>query len=299
MSAQESGIDLLGPRLDRQLDRRGDDEQVRAWWADPSARLLAVDGADRIDVEAGTGLPGGPVRGDRDPERDHLLGTVGGVPWFVRRVEQPADLDVRRVETAPPLLDVVWAGLATLHWHEDNPRCPRCGAATTVAGGGPARRCQGCGRHAFPRTDPAIITAVLDDDDRIVLARRGVWPPGRVSVLAGYVESGEAAEHTVVREVAEETTVEVSATRYLASQPWPYPRSLMLGFVSRGSGAVQVDHDELVEGAWYTREEVRARVAAGRMVLPGPTSIARRLVDLWLDDDLPRPESGTRLLRPR
>jgi len=151
-----------------------------------------------------------------------LLGVVDGVPWFTRRTNEPRPeaRSVRAVDLVPVDRELVMSAVAALAWHESNPLCPRCGQSTRVTSGGPARVCPQ-GHYVFPRTDPAIITAVLDDEDRIVLARQRSWEPHRRSVLAGFVETGEPAEHAVVREVAEETTLTITSACYIGSQAWP------------------------------------------------------------------------------
>ena len=140
------------------------------------------------------------------------------------------------------------------------------------------------GTEFFPRTDPAVIMLVHDGGDRVVLGRQAVWPPGRFSILAGFVEPGESAEAAVAREVAEEVGLRVTDVRYVGSQPWPFPQSLMLGFVARADGgptSCVLDPDEIEEARWFTRDELRVgRRAAG--ALPPPVSIARHILDRWV-----------------
>ena len=142
------------------------------------------------------------------------------------------------------------------------------------------------GTEVFPRTDPAVIMLVHDGGDRVVLGRQAVWPPGRFSILAGFVEPGESAEAAVAREVAEEVGLRVRDIRYVGSQPWPFPQSLMLGFVARvdGSDELVVDRTEIEEAHWFTRDQLRA--GEGPAVLPPPVSIARYIIDRWLAEDL-------------
>jgi len=160
-------------------------------------------------------------------------------------------------------------------------RCPRCGSLTTVINGGFARHCTACGEDHFPRTDPAVIVAVVDADDRILLGGQEHWGR-RVSVLAGFVESGESAEQAIHREVAEEVDVTLGDLHYFGTQPWPFPRSLMLGYFARAtSTAINLDRDEISHAAWYTREELAARLVGGELGLPGPASIASRMIHAW------------------
>ncbi|WP_027587085.1 NAD(+) diphosphatase [Acidipropionibacterium thoenii] len=299
---------------------RDDPAANAARWADPSALLLTVGAHDEVVVqrrpvgpaaaaarsarrEPPVTLAPGPTAGDRDDQRQLFIGVVSGRPWFITRgrpVPGPGQqlAAVRSLSLDPVDREIVWSGLAALHWAESQPLCPRCHGLTRVTPGGPTRICTRCGREVFPRTDPAVISAVLDHDDRIVLGRQAHWEPGRMSVLAGFVEAGEAAEHALVREVAEETGLRVVAARYLSSQPWPFPRSLMLGYVARAEGVIALADHELAEADFYSRDQVRELVAAGRLQLSTPMSIARSLQEAWLADRLPAPESGTDLSVP-
>jgi NAD+ diphosphatase len=175
--------------------------------------------------------------------------------------------------------------VAMVEWHERNRFSPLTGARTTVERAGWVQRDPESGIEVFPRTDPAVIMLVHDGGDRCVLGRQAVWPPGRFSILAGFVEPGESAEAAVVREVAEEVGIEVTDVRYVASQPWPFPQSLMLGFVARAVGTeLRVDEDEIEEARWFSREELRA--GTGPQALPPAVSIARHIIDRWVAGDL-------------
>jgi NAD+ diphosphatase len=169
-------------------------------------------------------------------------------------------------------------------WHDRHPHCARCGAVTDVVLAGHVRRCPACGADHYPRTDPAVIVLVTDDDDRALLGRQANWPDGRFSTLAGFVEPGESLEAAVLREVREESGVVVDTVEYVASQPWPFPASLMLGYFARAATQpAAADGVELAEAAWFTRDALRAAVAAGEVGLPPGTSISRRLINAWLD----------------
>jgi NAD+ diphosphatase len=180
------------------------------------------------------------------------------------------------------------AAVALANWHASHEHCPRCGAATVPELAGWARRCPACQDQIFPRTDPAVIVLVVDDDDRLLLGSNVLWPEGRYSLLAGFVEAGESLENAVCREIAEESGLRVENPRYLASQPWPFPRSMMLGFTARVAAGVnpndlQPDGEEIVDLRWFSREQLRKEAAT--LLLPGFTSIARHLIDLWLVAD--------------
>ena len=177
-------------------------------------------------------------------------------------------------------LFATFQGLA--NWHTTHTHCPRCGAATEPDQAGWIRRCLQDGSEHYPRTDPAVIMAVTDDADRLLLARSPHWPQGRLSVLAGFVEPGESLEAAVAREVLEEVGVVVHQVRYLGNQPWPFPSSLMVGFTSRAlDQTLHLDHDEIVEAVWVSRAELRAMVLVGRFGISPTVSIARRIIENW------------------
>jgi NAD+ diphosphatase len=135
----------------------------------------------------------------------------------------------------------------------------------------------------FPRTDPAVIVAVFDDADRILLAHQKVWEQGRYSVIAGFVEAGESLEQAVHREVVEEVGVAIDRVQYVASQPWPMPRSLMLGFTAHAVNvSLTPDGAEIANARWFARADIPEAIASGELRLPGPASIAFRLISTWL-----------------
>jgi NAD+ diphosphatase len=182
---------------------------------------------------------------------------------------------------------------AMLHWHARHRFCGACGATTRSEHAGHVRRCtaSGCGIEHFPRTDPAVIMLVTDGD-RCLLGRQARWPQGMVSTLAGFVEPGESLEEAVAREVLEEAGVRLSDVRYVASQPWPFPGSIMLGFfAAAASREIRCDAEELEHAAWYSRDEVASFGEAdfsqpmrpgAALRLPPRDSIARFLIDRWL-----------------
>ena len=176
--------------------------------------------------------------------------------------------------------------VAILGWHRLAPYCPRCGEANLPVTAGWARQCSN-GHLEFPRTDPAVIVIVHDGADRAVLARQPTWPADRYSVLAGFTEAGEALEATVVREVREEIGVDVSDVRYLGSQPWPFPRSLMMGFAARAErdAPLYPRPGEIEKARWVTRDEIRALLvdedSRADLKLPSGISIARQLLESW------------------
>ena len=167
-------------------------------------------------------------------------------------------------------------------WHASHTHCPQCGAPTVPDHSGWIRRCTQDGSEHYPRTDPAVIMAVTDPDDRLLLARSPHWPEGRLSVLAGFVEPGESLEAAVAREVFEEVGVVVEQVRYLGNQPWPFPSSLMVGFSSKAlNPTLHLDMDEIVEALWVTREELQALARGGHFGISPTVSIARRIIERW------------------
>ncbi|MFZ1993725.1 MAG: NAD(+) diphosphatase, partial [Solirubrobacteraceae bacterium] len=174
--------------------------------------------------------------------------------------------------------------MALLNWHRRHRFCANCGNATDIAEAGYSRHCPRCGVNHFPRTDPVVIMTV-EHDDRLLLGRRAGWPAGRVSVLAGFVSPGESAEEAVTREVQEESGIIARDPVFVASQPWPFPASLMLGFhaVSDG-GEPRATDGELEEVYWLRRDAIQEAIDGGDpgFQLPPPVSIARFLIDRWL-----------------
>ena len=173
---------------------------------------------------------------------------------------------------------------ALANWNRTHRFCPECGSETEVLNAGWVRRCLRDGKELFPRTDPAIIVAVTDDQDRLVLGSQAAWESNRFSVLAGYVDPGESLEAAVAREVLEEASLEVTDVKYWSSQAWPYPYSLMVGFTAKTSGVGKPDGVEIRELRWFTREDLTA--ARETVILPPRGSIARALIEDWFGREL-------------
>jgi NAD+ diphosphatase len=270
--------------------------------ADPlrgrSVRVLTVDQRRAVPVHEGARGP--ELVWDEQPELPVgavYLGESDGVPYAAVRGERALTVNGRPVDTWTGLREIgadlgdLDAGLLAqaigiLEWHERNRFSPLSGAPTTIEKAGWVQRDPQTGAELFPRTDPAVIMLVHDGADRCVLGRQAVWPPGRFSILAGFVEPGESAEGAVAREVAEEVGLRVTDIRYVASQPWPFPQSLMLGFIARvdGDPTLHLDEDEIEEARWFSRDELRS--GEGPRALPPPVSIARHIIDGWLKGDL-------------
>lgn len=264
--------------LDRIPTRRAADAVASLW---PSARVVEVT-ADGAIASAG-GLPRPMTAPGEHQPSDILLGTVDGVAWFARAVDDIEGEAMSWRDTDPGALDPLAAGVALARWHAGQSPCEVCGSATVPDLAGARRVCTGCGTLQFPRIDPCVIVAITDPQDRLLLARQALWAPRRLSIIAGFIEAGESAEQAVHREVSEEVGVRLSSLRYVSSQPWPMPRSLMLGFEARAVDAgMTVDGDEIVEGAFYTRSDLVAAVDSGEVILPAGASIARSLIERWL-----------------
>jgi NAD+ diphosphatase len=273
---------FAGAALDRAAERRTDAAWVADRVADPESRAVIVvpDGV----VLDGDRLARVPLAEGSEPL---LLGLEGGRALFAVDAAAPQATGLRdaaaRLSQAEGGLAAYASALA--NWHRAHPHCSRCGAVTDVAEAGLLRRCPACGVHHHPRTDPVVIMLVVDPEaDRVLLGRQPTWPPGRYSALAGFVEPGESLEDAVAREVLEEAGVEVREPRYVASQPWPFPSSLMLGFMAAYAGGEPEARDgELDDARWFTRAELEdAAGGRGEVAVPPPLAIARRLIDAWL-----------------
>jgi len=275
--------------LDRVAELRTDPAWVLAAWAHPDAVLLRVGDAS-VETGPDGSLLTRSVEVEFDPELHYLLGRIDGRPWFATRAPADERLTVLRsiMDDLPTAaLQAAFTAVGLAAWHAGSGFCPRCGAPTRAVNGGQARRCTNCGTELYPRTDPAVIVAILDPEGRLLLGRPAVWAPGRYSVFAGFVEMGESLEQTVHREMAEEVGLDLTGITYLGSQPWPFPRSLMLGFLARTVHAEPVPAEGEIEAArWFTHEQLVAALAAGEVILPPYTSIARRMIESWLDGSL-------------
>jgi NAD+ diphosphatase len=187
-----------------------------------------------------------------------------------------------------PMLDRFDGGLlayarAMARWHQQNRFCGACGSRTVMLEAGFLRRCTDpdCGGLHFPRTDPAII-ALVTHGDRALLGRQAKWAPTWYSVLAGFVEPGESLEQAVRREVKEEAGITVGEVRYDSSQPWPFPSSLMIGFVAEAlDEEIRIGDEELEDARWFTREQIDDALGAGELRLSPRTSISRHLIERW------------------
>ncbi|TVQ36807.1 MAG: NAD(+) diphosphatase [Wenzhouxiangella sp.] len=301
-------IKYAGLSLDRASLLRADPDWVARAWQQPGTRLVAVwrncsllrmGGNERaeavcLDVTPSIAFDDAVFLGLDDEIALFAIDLSDQDDPAIAAAPEASFVDLRRYG---PLLDDRDAGLlayarAMLNWHRNHQHCGRCGAPTVSDSGGHRRRCTDaeCGQTSFPRTDPAIIVLVEHPGDdggppRCLLGRSARFPAGVYSTLAGFVEPGESLEQTVRREVFEEAGVQVGAVHYLASQPWPFPGSLMLGFHARATSNSIVRHDkELEDARWFSVDELDQAGEWGEaasLCLPRRDSIARFLIDHW------------------
>ncbi|QAY61039.1 NAD(+) diphosphatase [Microbacterium protaetiae] len=287
--------------VDRSAAERADDALIPRLRSDPTTRVLVVRG-DRVEVSGDSALRLRWSRADQAP--------VDAAWAFLGRADDGAALLLARVEAhegsegtwaslrtvggalSPVDADILAMAIALGRWLGDSVYCPRCGAATQVRSAGWSRQCANCSTEHFPRTDPAVIVAVTSaaSPHRLLLGSNTLWGANRFSCFAGFVEAGESAEAAVERELFEEAGVRVHDVQYRRSQPWPYPRSLMLGFRARAVDDAQAhaDGEEIAALRWFTRTEIgealgrrEAAPADDRLLLPGRASIAHSLIAEW------------------
>ena len=304
MSALEEIYCFGGNPLDRMSERRDDDTWIASLLDDPAARMLPLrdlqpfirDGVTpmldwqpaapwREQIEAGAmliflGVGDGCARFAIDATG------VGAAPDFDTEL-----IDVRALAPtiAPGEAAVLAEARSLLDWHARHRFCAQCGSPSRVVSAGWVRRCPDCRASHFPRTDPVVIMLVVRGE-RALLGRNRRRLGARFSCLAGFVEPGETLEAAVRREVREESGIHAGRVQYLASQPWPFPSSLMMGFLAEGlTEEITIDPEELAEARWFHREEMRemvARAAAGpddpsRASLPAPIAIAHHICRRW------------------
>ena len=279
--------------VDRAGARRTDQNWLDAAWADPATRVLAVSRGSVLARLPEGGPAGllltGPAQAPTGL-RTFLGIDASGVRCFGVGVDELPEVEGTReiaLRAVGDLLSAAETGLLVHavgldNWHRVNTHCPRCGAVTEVHAGGHVRRCPVDGSEHYPRTDAAVIMAVVDGADRLLLGHQAAWPERRFSTLAGFVEPGESLEQAVAREVHEEAGITIASATYLGSQPWPMPASLMLGFIAQASDTdIEVDRDEIAEARWYSRDALATAVLSREVLLPPPISIARRLIEHW------------------
>jgi len=295
-------LPLARSAVDRAGHLRSDEQALANAWA--NARIIHFNGeAFLLENGALRYLSAGqiPEHGERI-----YLGEHEGQNYFLwcatSELAPGAEAsDYRTLRAVGHQLSDIENGLAVhaqavAHWHHATPFCTTCGGALAPAQAGSTRVCIDNGHEHFPRTDPAIIVLTKDKDDRILLGRQKVWPEHRFSTFAGFVEAGESFEQCVAREVAEEAGVQVAEVNYLGSQPWPFPRSLMIAFeaIIVDPSTARPDGEEIEEIRWFDRDSIYAAVQEGTLLLPPAMSVARAMIDAWYGSDRPHlstPES--------
>lgn len=315
-TARPYSFSYLGPNLDRAAHLRNDEDKLRALSCTPEAQYLLVRHYAHPFVRDHKGIPASASMGY---DKAKPFFAAGVIPWFLGYLnDQPQfalDITDQSDETVSQALpDCDWLDLRTIgsklsadqanilaltrglsFWHRTNGFCSRCGSQTTVKRFGFERLCcnPDCKALHYPRTDPVVIMLVIDDrpgqEPRCLLGNSNRLPAGIFSTLAGYVEPGESLEQAVAREVLEESGVIVTDCSYRASQPWPFPNSLMIGYRARAiSFDIRLDDDEMQDAKWFTRAELRTFGEWGDegpgFKLPRPDSIARALVEDWLNE---------------
>jgi NAD+ diphosphatase len=273
---------FAGPGLDRADAARADPGRIAEFARSPLAReLLWKDGLPALG-------PGGALQWREISDPALFLGLDGDAPRF-----SPFQQDVAAGPAAfatlanlsPADAPLFAAALSLARWHGRHRFCASCGTETDIVRGGWSRRCRACSAEHYPRVDPVVIM-LAEHDGRLLLGRQYHYPPNRYSALAGFVEVGETIEDAVARELKEEAGIDVADVTYVASQPWPFPSSLMVGCMSRALGdALTIDFTELEDARWFTREEVSAAVAGhgdAPFLPPPPHAIARTLLERWL-----------------
>ena len=284
-------LGFTGARLDRADQLRTNEAAFAAALADPRATCLALDGIDFVPGEGG-GLRWQPL--DPADERAPILLGIdeAGAPRFVREAAAGVRVDARSrtVMRLLPLLSTEeaarYGGARSLvDWHARHRYCAVCGSPTVLIRGGWGRRCGNCNAEHFPRVDPVVIM-LAEYGDRVLVGRQPGFPPRFFSALAGFVEPGESLEEAVARELFEEAGIHVSEVTYVASQPWPFPSSLMIGCRAVATGAaLTLDTTEIEAAMWVDRAEVHAALAGDMgapFMAPPPLAIARYLLEDWV-----------------
>lgn len=237
------------------------------------------------------------------PQEPYYLGKYGEKSYLALHVEAPSQqLEENCQYCFAPLRAVAGmlepyqgelaaAAVALATWDKNTKFCERCGASLKLACAGWEKHCTACAHITYPRTDPAIIVAITDDAERLLLIHGATWQPGRYSVVAGFVEAGESLEAAVAREALEETGIKISQASYCSSQPWPFPRSLMFAFTARAGGQQEpkADMQEVGHAFWASREEFTQLVLEGKVIVPGRASSGHALVRAWYGRELPQP----------
>jgi len=291
---QQSGIDRCG-------ELRTHPETLEKLWAQ-SKILHFTDGRISSEGQSLRFLKANEVEaliasGEFAEGEKYFLGKAlkGSQSYFAWRSEPTKKEDDATIAKSFSSLRDIWSFLDPLeteialhtvalsNWHQTHSHCARCGAQTSSDLGGAVRVCAKDQSQHHPRTDSAAIVLVKDGEDRILLGHQPVWPEGRFSCFAGFLEPGETFEQCVAREVYEESGVKINNISYLGSQPWPFPASIMIAFEADvvDAQSARPDGQEITEVKWFTRAELKAQAADGTLLLPAPMSVAYKMIERW------------------
>jgi len=305
----EHVVTFAGGKLDRAGHQRKDELWLRAQLLAPDSRFLPLwhlrplmqPGDDltiswRSRSDVATYIEMGAIL--------VFLGLLKGVPHFAVDVSSAGKsrsdapfredgkwIDVRSAAANTSMEDaaILAQSRSMIDWHLRHGYCASCGSPTELREAGYMRKCDPCGAQHFPRTDPVMICLVLDENQNCMLGRQAIWPKGNYSALAGFMEPGENLEEAVRREVMEESGIPIGEVRYVCSQPWPFPSSLMIGcWAYATSTDIHVDQEELEEAIWFSRDEIKVMLTRydqmDQIRMPAPLAIAHQLAQLWIND---------------
>lgn len=264
---------------------RGDRADAHKYWA--QAKIIQIWRGHFYTEESRLVFLGAGAFSDLDSSKRIYIGELNGQHYFAVNQELSDGPTLRDFagQLNEDELEIAVTALALINWHETHQSCSRCGTETEIIENGWVRECPADQTHHFPRTDPAIIVAVQDRNGRLCLGRQAVWVEGRFSNFAGFVEPGESLEAAVLREVKEETGLEVSDIKYLFSQPWPFPNSIMLAFeaFTDNPEIAKPDGQEIADLKWFTKEQLLSASADGTLNLPPHTTVSRKMIERWLN----------------
>ena len=290
-------------RMDRATHLRTNPVSLEQLWAKAkivhfsAGRMATSDGVNQLRYLDATQVAGLIDSGAFKSGERYFLGLdqINSEPYFAwnsphlnsENEQAPAGYTTLREiggELDELQMEIALHAVALSNWHNTHPHCARCGATTSVSLGGAIRTCDIDKSEHYPRTDCAVIVLVRDSQDRILLGRQAIWPEGRFSCFAGFLEPGETFEQCVQREVFEESGIAVREINYLGSQPWPFPASIMISFeaITDFPESARPDGEEIVAIKWLSRAELKAEISAGTLLLPPDMSVSRKMIDRWL-----------------
>lgn len=277
--------------LDHAGLRRSDPDWIDEQLHDPKARAVLFSDGDLACDERGQDMIL-PARRTRmlpmKPPGLIFLGQLGGTPWFAGALEagvagKGPDFRISAINAEPDMACIYARARSLLSWHGRRKYCSNCASGMQALDGGTRLKCSECGMDHFPRVDPSVIMLPVCGD-KCVMGRQASWPEGLYATIAGFIEPGETIEQACKRETEEEIHRPVTRVEYVASQPWPFPSSLMIGLICEIEDGDVIPDDDLEDARWFTRDEVRA-LYQGDIArwAPANFSISRLLIDRWLE----------------